>query len=103
MSKTNLLNNILINIKEEHKELVTKELNRVKNDFNNLTDEDKEIIYGTCGTISYVLDDLSELKCKVKNVPLQFEEDVLLDSIEDDTKFNVYDMIIDYCTEEDCN
>lgn len=104
MDKTNLLNNILINIKEEHKDLVVKELNRVKNDFNNLSDTDKEIVYDTYGTIGYVLDDLSELDCEVKNTPLQFEDEVFLDSVDDDTKFDVYDMIIDYCTnEEDCN
>ena len=104
MNKTILLNNILNNIKEEHKELVVKELNRIKNDFNNLSDEDKEIVYSTHGTISYVLDDLSELDCEVTNVPLQFEDEVFLDSVDEDTKFDVYDMIIDYCTcEEDCD
>lgn len=100
MNKTKLLNEILNNVKEESKDLVKSEMNRVQKDFSKLTEDEKETVYCTIGTIGFVFDDMSEYE--INNNPVQFDEDVFLDSLDEDTKIDLCESVVEYCTEEDC-
>lgn len=100
MNKTKLLNEILNNVKEESKDLVKSEMNRVQKDFSKLTEDEKETVYCTDGTIGFVFDNMSEYE--INNTPIQFDEDVFLDSLDEDTKIDLCNLVVEYCTEEDC-
>lgn len=96
----NKLNEILNNVKEESKDLVRSEMTRVQKDFSKLTEDEKETVYCTVGTIGFVFDDMSEYE--INNVPVQFDEDVFLDSLDESTKISLCELVVEYCTEEDC-
>ena len=100
MKKTNVLNKILNNVKEESKDLVKSEMIRVQKDFSKLTEDEKETVYCTVGTIGFVFDDMSDYE--INNTPVQSDEDVFLDSLDEDTKTDLCNLVVDYCTEEDC-
>lgn len=110
----NLLNDVLKYIKPECREMMTTEMNRILNDFVNLTDEQIDDLYSTVGSISFVYDDLQKIcpTCEIKNVPLQIEiTDVITDEMkqhklisdtdydsDDDTYVRFLENIVDYCT-----
>ena len=97
------MNEILVNVKDEFKEFVESELNRVREDFESLTDDEKDSIYDSHGSVSFVFDDLETLdpSLEIKNTPIQFDPyEVLIDSLEEDEKYEVLEMIVDYCSND---
>jgi hypothetical protein len=95
------MNEILVNVKDEFKEIVESELNRVREDFNFLTDDEKDRLYDSHGSVCFVFDTLEELdpSLEIKNTPVQFNpEEVLIDTLDEDEKYEVLDMIVDYCS-----
>jgi hypothetical protein len=95
------MNEILVNVKDEFKEVVESELNRVREDFNFLTDDEKDSIYDSHGSVCFVFDKLEELdpSLEIKNTPIQFDPDeVLIDTLDEEEKYEVLEMIVDYCS-----
>lgn len=95
------MNEILIYVKDEFKEVVESELNRVREDFSSLTDDEKDRLYDSHGSVCFVFDKLEELdpSLEIKNTPIQFDlDEVLIELDEHQETYEVLDMIVDYCS-----
>lgn len=94
------MNEILVYVKDEFKEEVESELNRVREDFSFLTDEEKDRLYNSHGSVSFVFDTLEELdpSLEIKNTPIQLDLDEVLIDLDEDEEYEVLDMIVDYCS-----
>ncbi len=94
------MNEILVYVKDEFKEEVESELNRVREDFSFLTDEEKDNLYMQCGSVGFIFDDLEKIapSLEIKNTPIQLDLDEVLIDLDEDEEYEVLDMIVDYCS-----
>ena len=82
--KNEIMKKVMSYVKDEKKDLVKSEVERVTTEFMNLTEDEREDVYWSNGTIGYVFDDER----------LNFEnKDVLINQDDD---FDFCDSILDY-------
>jgi hypothetical protein len=81
--KKETMNEILNYVKEDCKELVMNEVENIVNSFSKLTEDEKEDVYCTSGTIEYLFDNINfEVEEVLINKENDFEfVDLILDNL----------------------